>query len=328
MRQHVLVKAFPRIHITLIDVAGVTHRRYGGAGFAIDTLSIEAEATLNDGNKLTFQDKPDSRDETDAQMFLNRLTEKLRRKFAVHIRSLPPQHVGFGSKTVLLLAIGTACNALCGNSLKPEDLKQLSGRGGASGVGINTFYYGGFIVDLGHPKSEDVNFVPSSAGQASVTPPVGVRVLIPQQWQVHLFLPDGRRYAGGDESAFFKQNTPILEEEALRVLAAVYHGIVPAFMNSDLRLLKQAIAEVHVTGFKQRELQGQDTEVRELLKLLNKYEHIVAGMSSMGPLIYAIAPVDESIMVKKIGIIIQETAHTTYLGACKGRNTGYEISEN
>ena len=325
MRQHVVVRAFPRVHLTLIDVAGITYRRYGGIGFAIEILPIEVESTLSVSNELTFQDTPDARDETDASKLLDRLTEILRAKFAVRVRSLPPQHVGFGSKTALLLAIGTSCNVLCGNPLKQDELKRISGRGGASGVGVNVFFHGGFIVDLGHPKSKEGTFVPSSARRASVAPIVAVRLPFPKQWQVHLFLPAGRRYASGDEVAFFKQNTPIPGEEALRVLAAVYHGMVPAFMEGNLRLLKKAMAEVHATGFKQRELQGQDPEVRYILDLLNKHAHVAAGMSSMGPLVYAIAPTDASITLRKIGMALQAGGRATYIGACNGRNTGYEI---
>ncbi len=328
MKQKVIVRAFPRIHLTLIDVAGITHRRYGGAGFSLDALPIEVESSLGIVNELTLQDKIDQRDEADVHALIERIATVLHTKFTVHILALPPQHVGFGSKTALLLAIGSACNALLGNPLLPDDIKQLCRRGGASGVGVNVFFQGGIIVDLGHPQSTEIGFVPSSARQASVTPPVSIRLPFPEQWQIHLYLSDNRIYTGDDEIMFFQQNTPIPGEEVFRVLAAVYHGIIPAFMDGDLRLLKQSMVDVHTTGFKQRELQGQGKEVRSLLELLNKHDHVAAGMSSMGPLIYAIAPADASAMMEKINKTLQETTQAKYLGVCKGRNTGHETEEN
>jgi beta-ribofuranosylaminobenzene 5'-phosphate synthase len=286
------------------------------------------ESRLGSVNEVVLQDKLDARDEADVRALVERITTVLHAKFAVRILALPPQHFGFGSKTALLLAIGAACNALLGSPLTPDDIKQLSRRGGTSGVGVNIFFLGGLIVELGHPESTGLSFMPSSASQPSGTPPVGVRVPFPQQWQVHLFLPNGRIYAGSDEITFFRQNTPIPGEEAFRVLAAVYHGIVPAFIDGDLRLLKQSMGDVHATGFKQRELQGQSEELRGLLEFLNKHDHVAAGMSSLGPLIYAIAPADASVKMEKIVMAVQETSHAVYLGACKGRNAGHETNEN
>lgn len=328
VKKRVRVRAFPRIHITLIDLAGVTRRRYGGVGFSLDALPIEVESRLGSVNELTLHAKLDARDEADVRSFIERITTILHAKFAVCILALPPQHFGFGCKTALLLSIGAACNALLGNPLTPDDIKQLSRRGGTSGVGVNVFFLGGLIVDLGHPQSTGLSFEPSSAGQPSGTPPVSVRVPFPQQWQIHLFLPNGRIYADSDEITFFQQNTPVPGEETFRVLAAVYHGIVPAFIEGDLRLLKQSIEDVHATGFKQRELQGQGEELRDLLKFLNKHNHVVAGMSSMGPLTYAIAPADAAAKMAKLVKAVQATDHADYLGVCKGRNAGYEASEN
>ena len=328
MPEHVLVRAFPRIHMTLIDLAGATFRRYGGVGFALDLLPVEVEATSAPTTTLTFCCEVGRRDMADAERLMEQLAAGLRASFSVQVRSLPPQHVGFGSKTALLLAIGTACNILRGKPLTPSDLQRLSGRGGASGVGVNTFFRGGVIVDLGHPQSPDITFCPSSAKQASGVPPVSVRLLFPEKWQVYLFMPKGRRYAGGEEVAFFQNNAPIPSDDAFRVLAAVYHGIVPAFLGEDVSLLKAAVAQVHAAGFKLRELQGQSEVVTQVLELLNKQERVAAGMSSMGPLVYAITPVEESHMMKNVVVKLQEAGMAECLGVCKGRNTGHESARD
>ena len=38
------VRTFPRIHMTLIDVAGATRRRFGGAGFALQARPVKVRA--------------------------------------------------------------------------------------------------------------------------------------------------------------------------------------------------------------------------------------------------------------------------------------------
>jgi beta-ribofuranosylaminobenzene 5'-phosphate synthase len=325
MPQRVLIKSFPRIHITLIDLAGATSRKYGGVGFALAAFPIEVEATLSVGNELTFHQEVEKRDERDVREFLERLKTELDAHFSIRVHSLPPQHVGLGSKTALLLAVGAACNALRSNPLKVSELKNISGRGATSGIGVNAFFHGGVIVDLGHPKSSRVCFVPSSAQQVSMTPPIGIRLPFPQEWQVHLFLPEGRRYAGGDEVNFFQRNTPISGDEALRVLAAVYHGIVPAFLETDHILLRCVLAEVQAIGFKQREIQGQSASIRHLLERLSSEDYVAAGMSSMGPLIYTIVLADKEASMARLGTAIQSDGLATYLGCFNGRNLGHEI---
>jgi beta-ribofuranosylaminobenzene 5'-phosphate synthase len=211
--------------------------------------------------------------------------------------------------------------------LTPDEIKRISGRGGASGVGVNAFFQGGLIVDVGHHESSEDSFVPSSARQGSVTPPMAIRLPFPEQWRIHLFLPNGLIYEGDGEVAFFQHNTPISAEEVFRVMAAVYHGLVPAFIDNDIRLLKRAITDVHSTGFKKRELQGQTAEVSYLLDLLNGQDLFAAGMSSMGPLIYAIAPASASDVIERITGSIQEATSAVYLGMYKGRNAGCQINE-
>jgi beta-ribofuranosylaminobenzene 5'-phosphate synthase len=325
MSQAVLVRAYPRVHMTLVDLAGVTHRHYGGAGFSLDYLPIEVESTVDSDNRLIVKNEVDTAYSDEIKAFTQRVSEKLQVRFSVSVNHIPPQHVGFGSKTAVLLAIGMACNSLAGSPFDRDLLRQLSGRGGASGVGVNIFFQGGFLVDLGHRPTKRLEFLPSAARNIDTTPPVGVRLAFPAPWQVHLLLPKGRRYSKSDEVAFFQRNTPIPGDEVLQVLAALYHGLVPAFATSDFLLLKEAMAKVHAVGFKRREVEGQTPEVSEILKLLNGQANIAAGMSSMGPLVYAIAPVDAEAQSIKICELAQAALGAQYIGYCQGRNCGYSI---
>ena len=324
MITQVEVRSFPRVHVTLVDLAGVTRRRYGGAGFALDLFPVEVVARVASSNALTWDVPVAARDATDAEAVLERLSAALRKKFAIGVRRLPPQHVGFGSKTAFLLAVSAACNSLLGSPLTHSDLKKLSGRGSASGIGINTFFSGGLVIDLGHPSSPEEPFTPSSSRPPISTPPAAVQLAFPEEWQVHLFMPDGRKYESCEEVTFFACNTPIPTEEAWRVLAAVYHGLLPAFVNRDLQLLRASLKDIHATGFKRRELEGQGACVAHVIELLAEYEDVAAGLSSMGPLVYAIAPTGQAPAMATLGERLQHMGLATYLGAAAGRNTGHE----
>ena len=320
------VRTFPRIHMTLIDLAGVTHRKFGGAGFAIDALPATVSGAISKRSEVEGAATLDVRDRRDLQEHLKRLSRALKREFHVKLISATPQHVGLGSKTAVLMATAIVCNNLVGRPMGQTQLVLASGRGGTSGVGVNTTFGGGFVVDGGHGAEGGGRYEPSSARKPEGVPPALVRLRFPDAWRVHLFLPRGYRYSGEREVQFFRQNSPIGVREVHEVLAAVYHGIVPAIAEADLELLRVALREVHRTGFKRRELHGQGREVRELVEVLQSGRKLAAGMSSLGPLVYAIAPADRQFDGQALvsGGVFRETE---YLGCFCARNGSYEVAE-
>lgn len=150
------------------------------------------------------------------------------------------------------------------------------------------------------------------------------RQAFPKHWRVHLFLPTSRSYSGDEELAFFREHTPIPAAEVQEILAAIYHGIVPAFAEADLGTLRRAMHEIHCAGFKKREVESHGSVVRDLLDRLYGEPSLAAGMSSLGPLVYAIAPRDLNILsTHRIGASLSTPVE--YLGSFAGRNEGYEL---
>ena len=319
-----VARVFPRIHMTLIDLAGATRRRFGGAGFAVEGLPAIVYGALAKRTELAGVAGFDARDKRDLEAHLERLSSALGRGFYVEVISAMPQHVGLGSKTALLMATGIVCNNLAGRRMGETQLLLESGRGGTSGVGVNTVFLGGFVVDGGHGTKGARRYGPSSVERATRVPPALVRLRFPDTWQVHLFLPKGHRYSGQREARFFEEHAPIRVQEVYEVLAAVYHGVAPAIAEADLELLRMAVREVHRTGFKRRELDGQRREVRDLVEELQEGLKLAAGMSSLGPLVYAIAPAGRELTEKARGAVFRETE---YLGRFCARNAAYELVE-
>ena len=319
-----VARVFPRIHMTLIDLAGATHRRFGGAGFAVEALPAIVHGALAKRTELAGVAGFDARDRRDLGAHLERMASALGREFYVEVISAMPQHVGLGSKTALLMATGIVCNNLAGRPIGETQLLLRSGRGGTSGVGVNTVFVGGFVVDGGHRTKGEPRYGPSSAERATRVPPAVVRLRFPDAWRVHLFLPKGYRYFGQREARFFQQNAPIGVQEVYEVLAAVYHGVVPAIAEADLELLRIAVQDLHRTGFKRRELDGQRREVRDLVEELQNGLKLAAGMSSLGPLVYAIAPAGRELGEEARGTVLREAE---YLGRFCGRNAAYELAE-
>ena len=314
-----ITTAYPRIHVTLVDLGNGTGRRYGGAGFALDGLTTTARARTANKLNLLGPAHFEAADLISMREAVKRLCNELGVAFDVQVECQAPSHVGLGTKTTCILAALRACNAIASDPLVPESLIKLAGRGGTSGVGVNSAFCGGFVVDAGQPAAPKAPLLPSSAKVGTYDiPPAIVKVNVPERWRIHLFLPNGQRVTGQVERDFFARNTPIPRWEVLEVLASLYHGVVPAIASAKLSDLAYSLRQIHEFGFKKREVAYQGNHVVALLQRLDEVGSLAAGMSSMGPLIYAIAACES----EELTTSFRTQYGSMYLGQFKARNNG------
>src|ERR1043166_7966777 len=148
-----ILTARPRLHISLADMGNASARAFGGVGFSIDQPSTVLQFDKCDCVQIQGLENLDREGISDVHELFDRLKPALGEiGVRVIIRSVPPQHVGFGSKTSLLLGLTAGVNALTAYNWSQQEMQRLSGRGGASGVGIHAFFTGGVVWDAGHPK--------------------------------------------------------------------------------------------------------------------------------------------------------------------------------
>jgi beta-ribofuranosylaminobenzene 5'-phosphate synthase len=139
-------------------------------------------------------------------------------------------------------------------------------------------------------------------------------------------LPNGTAASGEYERTFFRDNTPLPDIEVLETMSLMYHGVIPAIATRDLDCLSRALGELHKVGFKKRELAAQTDQVRAMLTSLWNFQGIPAGMSSMGPLLYAIIHRDDKASVLDLKRAC--AAHrVTFLDAVDAWNLGHELSQ-
>ena len=321
----VRVRSFPRIHLGLFDLGHTTRRDHGGSGFYIDGLPVEIEVVRSRKMQIVGMAQLDKDGRNDLRSAIDRM-----RKFcglpnvSIRLRNLIPQHVGLGSKTALVLGVLKATDLALGLNLGRDVVQTLSGRGGTSGVGVNAFFSGGFLADCGHPASKTNQFAPSSRRSEFVIPPVACRIGIPRDWRFYMILLPGRRLTSTTEVKFFRQNTPIPDSQVLSSIAAVYHGVIPAVLTGDLKLLKEALRDVRSTGFKARELRSQTDPVKDFIRDADDRTDLAIGMSSLGPLVFAIGTERD----KKDRATVEDLTvryRGVMLGVFRGRNHGYEV---
>jgi beta-ribofuranosylaminobenzene 5'-phosphate synthase len=319
----VTIQAHPRLHLTLIDLGGVTERKYGGAGVTLSGPLVRVTARPSHRMHLGGLDQLDERGRVDVEGAIGRLMQcETLRPCELSLDSAPPQHVGLGTKTSILLSFLVALARASGVSIDVRALQRLSARGGVSGIGVHGFFAGGYLVDAGHERATSEGFAPSSARTNFRIPPLATRLPIPDQWRFQLVIPRGRRIAGGDESELFKRLAPIPEREVYQILGHVYHGLTPAFAEADLPLLRHSLSRVHSIGFKCRELHAQHDNVLELYRSLLAIETCAVGMSSLGPLLYTVTEQEDHPARSRVEAICREH-QGELLGTVCGTNKGF-----
>jgi beta-ribofuranosylaminobenzene 5'-phosphate synthase len=302
-----------RLHSTLIDLGRATSEAYGGAGFMISGPEARVEIEEHSRWVLEKDDGIDEKLNYDIQRIFDKLGSITSKRARIVVRNSTPQHIGLGSKTALLLLITNAINEYFRLQLSRKECQLITQRGGTSGIGINGFYDGGFIIDNGHSQIKTNELVPSSFVSEIMEIPKSIHVDVPEDWRFHLLLPDGVRYGGEAELAFFRKAIPIKKNEVLRVCALVYHGLWPAVYRNDLGLLAEVISEISSVGFKKKEIRNQPQRVsRTILHLRQKFRCPV-GMSSMGPIIYMIS--NEPIQKSEAFLRSIENNSLRYMGA-------------
>jgi beta-ribofuranosylaminobenzene 5'-phosphate synthase len=321
---HIIAR--PRIHVSLADMGFASLRAFGGVGFSIEQPLTVFQFEYYSGIEIDGLEVLDEEGRADLAQVIERMTnDRAELHFRAVLKAAPPQHVGFGSKTALALALIAGVNAFGSIGWSAEQMQKLSGRGAASGVGIHSFFSGGVIWDVGHRADAARQLLPSGSTTVTGIPPLGAHIPFPSAWRVLLLLPVERPMTGEEEMKFFVENAPVPRIEALSTMAALYHGVLPAILLADYNALASALAEVHRLGFKARELGRWSPQLQMALAALSK-GGFAAGLSSVGPLIYVILPEDDPAAIDNVrGICAGVT--TRMLNVVRGWNSGYEVRE-
>jgi beta-ribofuranosylaminobenzene 5'-phosphate synthase len=321
-----IIKAYPRIHIGLADMGFASPRCYGGVGFTLEQPATVVRVKPWSDLALTGFESIDCTSRDELYRIIRDFSQICKVNFKIELVSMPPQHHGYGTKTTLLLAVLAALSSASGHQLSRNDMQLLSGRGGASGIGIHAFFEGGVIWDAGHSRRAVQSLEPSGIRHTSEIPLMMARIDFPDHWAVKLIELKGKRISGEIEAVFFSDNTPVPQSEALSTIATLYHGVLPAFKGCDLEELASALRYLHQIGFKKRELLAQESETQELLNELQE-GGFAAGMSSIGPLVYVIFEKNDTLSEHEIDNIICKFDSERVI-VVHPRNSGYEIIED
>lgn len=279
--------------MTLISMHAGGPRRNGGLGFGIAgpsaclTIQQTADFRLND-----LRAQPLAQDESNG---LLETLANVQRQLAlsdgasVSIAGDLLTHHGMGSGTALKLAAIEGYLALHEIELPQAEITRLSGRGGTSGVGIRTYFDGGFVCDVGVDAAVSGGFAPSSSSVLPSTPLLLHTGRMPD-WPLGLCIPRScRPKTRAEEVAFFARTTPLPIEASYEAAYWAVFGAVAAVAEQNYRRFCESVARMQDLAWKSCERSEYGPSLERSAEHLLRMGADCVGMSSLGPMLYFFA---------------------------------------
>ena len=262
-----------RLHLGFMDLNGSLGRKFGSVGLAID--SIETSVTVSK-NSMQNENKIDDLNKR-AYVYANLILKayEVDESVTIDVHKKIPEHAGLGSGTQLALTIGVAVSKLFDLNLNLMDIGKVLDRGNRSGIGIGAFEDGGFLIDGGKGKSEEL-------------PPITVRQDFPENWRIILLVNSREKGIHGQkEYNAFKTLKPFPENLSEKLCRLVNMVILPSLIEKNFNDFSRAIGKLQkIVGTHFSPIQGgvySNPDIANIMSYVEKNGFMGVGQSSWGP---------------------------------------------
>ncbi len=288
---NVVVEVHPRVHLGLISMHAAAVRKNGGIGFAVSdpkaVINIRQSKDLHVTDERRFAFSGSEIEQLEDTVKRAMVEGQLGFGADVRITGELRTHVGLGSGTALRLGILEGIYTLYGMALEQGHMIKRSRRGGTSGVGINTYFSGGLVLDLGVPQ-DGAPFGPSSRASL-MRSPIALPALEMPEWTLCLCVPRSIRPKTQEEEVeFFARITPLSPAASFQAAYEALFGVYASVAEADYVAFCKAVAAMQQTEWKAKEWYEYGTTLKTLrVNLLSLGAHCV-GMSSLGPMLFCL----------------------------------------
>ncbi len=174
MKKNFTINAPARIHIGFLDLDKNSNRKYGSLGLTISDFSYKIK--IENSNRITVNCRNQEL-KSKIKKIINAFNKKKKiLGCKITVLNEIPIHRGLGSGTQLALSVGYLISKLNKIRINTDQMAINLSRGIRSGIGIESFKYGGFNVDVGKLKG-------------SFTPPLNIlNIKWPKKWKILLIL--------------------------------------------------------------------------------------------------------------------------------------------
>lgn len=278
------ITAPARLHLGFMDLNGSLGRKFGSVGIAID--SIETSVTVSKKPLVNNTHIADNIKRAYEYAKLILKAYELDESVDIEIHKSIPEHAGLGSGTQLALAVGSAISNLFNLKLSLMDIGRILDRGNRSGIGIGAFEHGGFLIDGGKGKSEDL-------------PPITVRHDFPSNWKIILLINSREKgLHGKKEFNAFKTLKPFPKNQAEKLCRLVNMIILPSLIEKNFYDFSNGIGELQkIVGTHFSPIQGgvySNPDIANIMSFVEKQGFNGVGQSSWGPTGFILTDSDTS----------------------------------
>lgn len=276
-----------RVHLTLIDLGLEGYRRNGGVGFGLAAPRSTFAFAPHPGVDLRALTSCGYLPAEIASL-TNRLERLIGdRQLAQGLRladaQLPERHVGFGTGTAVALASLESLFLLNDLSVSPEFLRAHCGRGGASGIGLSSYFTGGFIFDAGR-RFNPAPIVGSDATAEVGESPLEMARLDMVDWPMGVLVPPGVSAVSLEqEQAFFSRRLPLPAADVFEITYHALFGALVAVQSYDYDAFCASINALQRCAWKRAEIDLYGQTVHSCAAHLASIGCDAVAMSSFGP---------------------------------------------
>jgi beta-ribofuranosylaminobenzene 5'-phosphate synthase len=321
------ITSFPRIHITLIGMNNDGYRINGSIGFSISIPTIYSHFSeseyieIVDERELKFTDTEKKRLEDiliECQKKFN-----FQRGIKCKIVGGVIPHSGFGSNTSIYMSCVEALFLLNDTSYEQSTIVSLSKRGGTSGIGINTYFEGGFVFDTGIRNRYQL-FNPSSIADRNGKAPLVIHKCKLPDWKIGICIPKYIPNKSEEEEIdFFNTNCPIEKMQIETILYEAVYGITSSIIENDYNVFCESVNAIQLTQWKHLERSLYDNKLVELEQKIKNFGADCVGMSSLGPMLFFFGK-DIKTIISKISATFPETICYATSFNNRGRIVSYD----
>ena len=261
----VKIVANSRLHFGFLNLKSSSPYSYGGMGLSIakhpTILRVSRASKFESNLKKTLRDK----------IFTFLCNNSLSKKIRIDCIESPQKHIGLGTGTQLILAIEEAISKF----YRFNENINFFKRNYRSGVGINSYKNGGFIVDS--PKNN------------LLTNEIIFKAKFPKEWKIILlFDSKAKGLHGSSENRFFSADTTISLRKKLSDLTL--NEIIPSIIYKDFDTFARSLTKfqelnsLFYSSIQKSSYLSHD--IHKVIKKISMKFNVAAGQSSWGPTSY------------------------------------------
>ena len=273
MKKSFTIDSPARLHLGFMELNDANSRVFGSIGLAITNFKFKQSIQFNKDFDVVCDDKNIKlRIEEIVKLFSKNYKIK---KCRLTVSNFIPLHKGLGSGTQISLSTGFLISSFNNLNLSIENISKFLRRGQRSGVGVETFKSGGFIIDTGKLKG-------------SISPPQKlIDIKWPKDWQIILITSTNvSGFHGKKESSEFAKLTNVSSKFAKENCFNLLMKIIPGLLENDFNAFANGIQKIQENMseiFYGNKNNYSNQSISKIFKFVREKKYIGFGQSSWGP---------------------------------------------